>query len=111
LWKTLPILRDATKKSVQLATWVAQRLSFGSDRRPGQEFWSSQTIRVEVDALGGAPGVHSAACGTRRRGRGQRRKFSGLLKQRQVASLSADVPREETDRAFSLCDCDYPGIG
>ena len=50
---------NATKKAVQLANWIASNADSFLDQ-PGERWVLADDSGLEVDALNGAPGVHSA---------------------------------------------------
>jgi len=89
---------NATQKAVQLAQWLAWTPS-SEFRTPNSEFYVlADDSGLEVDALDGAPGVHSArfsAVDTRASG-----NSSDAENNAKLLRLLKDVPREKRTARF-----------
>jgi XTP/dITP diphosphohydrolase len=87
---------NATKKAVELAKWVA------SSRHPslatGHFFVLADDSGLEVDALNGAPGVHSARFAALDSGKAENSKDSE--NNAKLLRLLKDVPREKRTGRF-----------
>ena len=113
---------NATKKAVALAKWVGGQRSAGSAGATDDIFVLADDSGLEVDALGGAPGVHSAryaALDTGARGNSSTEQNNAKLLKllRDVAPEKrsarfhcvialAPVLRDEGGNASPVCDAD-----
>jgi XTP/dITP diphosphohydrolase len=98
---------NATKKAVELAKWLAQNSKFET-RNP--EFVLADDSGLEVDALNGAPGVHSARFAALEKSENSRDADNNA----KLLRLLKDVPVERRTARFrcviALVPVPEPGI-
>jgi XTP/dITP diphosphohydrolase len=90
---------NAARKAVELARWLAE----GGGRKPrrqarGEFFVLADDSGLEVDALGGAPGVHSARFAALDRGRPD--NSASAENNAKLLRLLKDVPPEKRTARF-----------
>lgn len=92
---------NATKKAVQLANWIAQNPDRFPNKLMGDRWVLADDSGLEVDALRGAPGVHSARFAALDSGGGI---ISGnspdSANNAKLLSLLADFPSEKRTARF-----------
>ncbi len=89
---------NATKKAVGLAKWLAETRD-ASDSEHGAEIWVlADDSGLEVDALGGAPGVHSARFAAL--DSGQQGNSSSAENNTKLLHLLMDVPEARRTARF-----------
>ena len=99
---------NATKKAVQLAKWISAN-SAALDHSPGLTWVLADDSGLEVDALDGAPGVHSARFASLDPGNAG--NSSSADNNAKLLRLLKDVPLEKRTARFRCVLAVTPVIG
>ena len=100
---------NATKKAVELAKWVSAKHRTPNIERPTPNFVLADDSGLEVDALNGAPGVHSARFAALDRSANSGNS-SNADNNAKLLRLLKDVPPEERTARFHCVLALTPGL-